>query len=149
VLWTAILFAEQVTVLWQSGDLSSFLSTFATALAATMGVGYSMQPSLTIGAKIGIALGAVIGFAAPVSAMIILCRRKSKKAWQGKLPAITVELSGNFSGLKKTFRGIWRAVMDGTSPAAELDSRIVFVMPGPPVELEAPQHAQVRFSALY
>lgn len=143
VLSTGTLFAEPVTVLWQSSDLSRFPGAFATSLAAKMEVSYGeQQPSLTTGAKAGIAVGAVFGFALLVGALIVLYRRKRKETRQAGLPEDMAEMPGNSPGLKKMFRGKWRAEMDGESQAVELDSKKVHVAPGPPAELEALPHGR-------
>jgi hypothetical protein len=138
------LFAEPVRVLWQSSDLSNFPSAYATSLAAKMGVEIGDKPSLSTGAKAGIALGAVLGFALIAGAIAVLVLRKRKKAQVPRIPQDVAEMPSHSAGLKRLFRGKWRAEMDGDSQPVEIDSRKVYVVPGPPAELEAPQHELSR-----
>lgn len=160
VLSSGTLFAEPVTIIWQSSDLSKFPSAYATALAATMGVKLqeNFQPDLradssgeaaaglSVGAKVGIALGAVLGFALLIGAAVMLFLRRRKKAKQSlELDGRTepaVEMPGYSSGFKRFFRGRWRAEADGRMQRAEMETEKVFELPVPPAELEAPQHRQ-------
>ena len=146
VLSTGTLWAEPVTVYWQSEDLSRFPSDYATSLAAAIGFSLNAQTSapptsgLSKGATAGIVVGAVLG-AALVGRIIILVflRRRKQSKYHG--PTIP-EMSGQSTGFKKFFRGRWRAEADGTSNPVEIDSRNVFVIPGSPVELDASTQAR-------
>lgn len=148
VLASGRLFAEPVRVLWQSSDLSAFPNAYATSLAATMGVKFSVESSISTGAKAGIAIGAVLGFALLAGAIAVLVLRRRRKAQCPSMPENMAEMSGHSTGLKKLFRGKWRAEMDGGSQPAEIDSRKVYVVPGPPAELEAPHHEQNKDPAM-
>jgi LPXTG-motif cell wall-anchored protein len=109
-----------------------------------MGVEIGDKPSLSTGAKAGIALGAVLGFALIAGAIAVLVLRKRKKAQVPRIPQDVAEMPSHSAGLKRLFRGKWRAEMDGDSQPVEIDSRKVYVVPGPPAELEAPQHELSR-----
>lgn len=161
ILSAGTLFAEPVTIIWQSSDLSKFPSAYATALAATMGVELqatlirtesSTKPTsgLTVGAKVGVALGALC-FALLVGATIIFCLQKRRKT---KQPVVSThelvhvsEMSGYSSGLRRLFRGKWRAEVDGRAQRMELEAEKVYELPVPPAELEAPQHQQQQREA--
>ncbi|KAF3006077.1 hypothetical protein E8E13_011029 [Curvularia kusanoi] len=99
VLSSGTLFAEPVTVLWKSSDLSNFPTAYATALAAEMG--FNLSPELpdytatdspstvSAGAKYGIAVGALFGsifLFSLIVYLVYLCVRKHRKARQGYLP---------------------------------------------------------------
>jgi hypothetical protein len=83
VLSSGTLWAETVVVYWQSSDLTLFPSTYATLLAAAMGVTLSIDRSvagsaaassgLGTGAKAGIAIGAVLAIALLAGTVILLC----------------------------------------------------------------------------
>lgn len=103
VLSTGTVFAEPVTILWQSSDLSRFPSAFATAPAATIGVKLDVEPSLGTGAKAGIVIGAVLGLGLLAGAVIVLCLRRRNRAQHPDLPENMAEVSGHSSGLKKMF----------------------------------------------
>lgn len=144
VLSSGVLFAEPVTVIWRSSDLSNFPTAYATALATEMGVemnaGPQPSPTLSARARAGIAAGAVLGVIFLFGSMMCFCMRKRNKARQHDFPEGMAEMPGHSAGLKRMFRGKWRAELDGRSQPTELDSRKVYIMPGPPVELEAPHH---------
>lgn len=156
-LSSGTLFAEPVTVMWQFSDLSKFPRAYATALAVTMGVelqaglradsntDFPSKPAavLSVGAKVGIAIGAVLGFALLVGVAVIMCLRRRRKARQRvaaedrTVPAH--ELPGQSLGLKRFYQGEWRAEVDGRTQRAEMEAKQEYELPVPPVELEAPQ----------
>jgi hypothetical protein len=109
-----------------------------------MGVKIGDKPSLSTGAKAGIAIGAILGFSLIAGAIAVLVLRKRRKAQVPGMPEDVAEMPSHSAGLKRLFRGKWRVEMDGDSQPVEIDSRKVYVVPGPPAELEAPQHEQSR-----
>jgi hypothetical protein len=142
VLSSGKLWAEPVTVYWQAEDLSLFPSAYAASLASAIGISFNdgskaPEPAaaqgLTIGAKVGIAVGAVI-FAALLGGFLVLgLLRRRRRQRHPEVP----ELSGQSNGFRKYFGGKWRVEADGNSQPVELDSKYVHVIPGPPVELDA------------
>jgi hypothetical protein len=110
----------------------------------------SSEPAagLSVGAKVGITLGAVLGFAFFLGAAVIFFLRRHKKATQSATPEGRTEpvqeLPGYSSGLRKFFWGRWRAEIDGTTQRAEMETEKVYELPVPPTELEALQHQQLH-----
>jgi hypothetical protein len=149
VFSTGTVWAEPVSVYWQSSDLSLFPSAYATSLASAMGVPFSVAslPSssapptpaptgLSTGAKVGIAIGAVLGISLFIGALLLFfLRHRGKFVRHPEIP----EMTGQDSGFKTMFAGKWRAEVDGSSKPIEIDSRNVMVVPGSPVELEDSQ----------
>ncbi|KAF2009395.1 hypothetical protein BU24DRAFT_473535 [Aaosphaeria arxii CBS 175.79] len=154
----ATLFADPVTVYWQSTDLSLFPSKYASSLASAIGISVgtqtltlgpktlssttssstlNQQGVLSTGAKAGIGVGTVIGAALLVGVAFMFFLRLRRRKRQE--PAVA-ELSGHSSGYKRFFGGKLRAEMEGKALPVEIDSKSVCVVPGPPAELEGSSH---------
>jgi hypothetical protein len=156
VLASGRLSAEPVRVLWQSSDLSSFPSDYATSLDAMMGVKFGIESSLaatkgvnlgvkstsSTGVRSGIAIGAALGFSLLVGPIALLILRRRRKARYPSDSERIAEMSDHPTSFKEFLRAKWKAEMDGSSQPAEIDSNNVYVVPGPPAELEASQHEQ-------
>jgi hypothetical protein len=158
VFSTGTVWAEPVSVYWQSSDLSLFPSAYATSLASAMNVPFLSATSptsstlptrtpeaLSVGAKAGIGVGAFFGVAIIAGALVFVSLRRRKRQKSMQHPDLP-EMNGQDSGFKRMFAGKWRAEVDGSSKPVEIDSRNVMVMPGSPVELEGSQGT--RFETL-
>jgi hypothetical protein len=157
-VFTGTVWAEPVSVYWQSSDLSLFPSAYATSLASAMNVPFLSATSptsstlptrtpeaLSVGAKAGIGVGAFFGVAIIAGALVFVSLRRRKRQKSMQHPDLP-EMNGQDSGFKRMFAGKWRAEVDGSSKPVEIDSRNVMVMPGSPVELEGSQGT--RFETL-
>lgn len=91
--------------------------------------------ALSTGVEAGITIGAVLGVALLIG-VVVFCLLRRKKARHPDVP----EMSEQTSGFKKLLQGRWRVELDGKFQSVEIDSRKVYVVPGPPAELEAPQY---------
>ncbi|KAJ8107250.1 hypothetical protein OPT61_g8996 [Boeremia exigua] len=130
-LSSGTLLAEPVTVMWQVSDLSKFPSAYATTIASEMGINLGDDPSMSTGAKAGIAVGAVLGFALLVGSIVVILRRRRtarRAGVQNDMP----EMHGHSSEIKEMVHNDSKAEMDGRSQPTELDTRQA------PAELEAP-----------
>jgi hypothetical protein len=93
---------------------------------------------LSTGAKAGIGVGVALGFV-----ILLLLRRRKRNRLQHIAHPDFPEVSGESSGHKHYMGGEWRAEAEVKEPPVEIDSsdvqKNVHVVPGQPVELEAPR----------
>ncbi|KAH6865883.1 hypothetical protein BKA58DRAFT_390392 [Alternaria rosae] len=152
--------ASPLRVYWQSSDLSSFPSDYASSLASVIGVPFgdtSTKPTNTTtppsappstksnrksssrspGAIAGIAVG--VGALVIASIVILLYLRRRRKRQRRLQHPDVPEMEGSSRGLKRFMGGKWRAETDGTSQPVEAGSGSVVIIPGPPVELDGTQ----------
>jgi len=161
ILSSGTAFADPLYVYWQLKDLSVFPPDYASSLATQISVPFSLTPApspslsstippptssavkevsapdLSPAIKAGIGVGSVIGGLAlgAIFVTILWWRRRKRVA---KIHPSEPELSGHSRGLMIFSKGKWRAEADGSSQPVEAGGRSVVVVPGSPVELEAP-----------
>ena len=119
VLSSGFLWAEPVTAIWQSGDLSHFPSEYAAALEATVAAiqtssiskiatnttSVLQRSGLSTGSKAEIAVSAVLGIELLAEANFLFMRRRQR----AREPASALpEMSGPSFGFKRLFQGRWR-----------------------------------------
>jgi hypothetical protein len=169
VISSGTAYALPTLVYWQSSDLSAFPSAYASSLAAVLKIPFGNQtttshsssptstptstpiPSniskssteLSPGAQAGIGVGVVAAVILSVIALLYLWRRHKRQRQRIAHSGIS-EMEGGSNGLKRFLGGKWRAETDGTSEPVEAESRSIFVIPGPPVELEDTRRGEAR-----
>lgn len=159
-------------IAWESKDLALFPSTYATSLASKIGVSFSgaatpasssslarqtnlppPAPAMNTGAKAGIGVGAAVGVALLIGILaIFLLKRRKKNA-----PAVAEEDDAGTPELEDQDRelaerkwflgGKWRNEVRTEEKQHELDSKTVYVVPGPPAELDG-EDRQIQTRAI-
>ena len=157
--------AAALSVQWQAKDLSIFPQDYAVSLAKVIGVSFtptaaptsSSKPipgssvglpqqtnppasDLSTGAKAGVGIGAGLGFLLILSIglAVLTMRRRRRNETNGDVPA-RPELEDQDEANRETkwvVGGKWRSEAGIERKIGELDSRPVYVVPGPPVELD-------------
>lgn len=152
---TGLAIADPVVVAWQTKDYSVFPSDYASSLAERFAIafptsgnssGTGLQPSsppksgLGTGTKAGIGVGAVCAFAILIGiALLFFRKRRSATTTSDQSQHPTAEMDDQDDDLatrKWWMGGKWRSEAPVQRDPEELDDRTVYVVPGPPAELD-------------
>jgi hypothetical protein len=153
-LSTGLAVADPVVVAWQVENFKDFPPDYVASLTKRYAIELPSStgtlppptdtpapaPGLSTGAKAGIGVGAAIGAIAFIMAVVFLYLRSRRKGNQtassDRNIAEMADQDHDLAKKKWWTGGNWRSEADAHADPQELDNKAVYVVPGPPAELE-------------
>jgi hypothetical protein len=150
---TGLAIADPVVVAWQVENFKAFPSDYVASLTKRFEIALPSStgilppptdtptptPGLSTGAKAGIGVGAAIGAIVFIMVIVFFCLRSRRKRNQATSSDRNIaEMADQDHDLAKKWwaGGRWRSEVDTHADPQELDNKTVYVVPGPPAELE-------------